>query len=187
MTPATDKYNGVAMALHWITALFMIFMIVFGEDLMGEAEEAGESAGAALGTFAPSIHVSVGVAILLLTVLRVVWRFANPSPPYPATMKAWELTVSKVTHVLFYVLMIGLPVSGWLAFAEFIKEEPAMSAVSVFGLFPVPAAPVLGEFVKGIHALGSNAAMALVILHVLAALKHQFVDGDTVFRRMLPH
>ncbi len=190
MTPARDKYNGVAMALHWITALLMIFMIVFGEDLMGEAgdaEEAGEAAGAALGTFLPSIHVSVGTAILLLTLLRIVWRLANPPPPYPATMKAWEVTVSKVTHALFYVLMIGLPFSGWLAFAEYVREEPAMSAVSVFGLFPVPGAPLLGEFVKGIHALGSNAAMVLVILHVLAALKHQFVDGDTVFRRMLPH
>jgi cytochrome b561 len=180
---APAKYNGVAMILHWITAVLMIFMIVFGEDLMGEK---GKAAEAAASTFLPSLHVSIGVSILVLAVLRLLWRLVNPPPPYPATMKPWEVTLSKVTHGLFYVLMIGLPLTGWLAFAVFLKEVPAMSGVSVFGLFPVPAAPQLGELAKGAHGLGSNVAMALVILHVLAALKHQFIDGDGIFRRMLP-
>jgi cytochrome b561 len=180
---AQVKYDGVAMLLHWIIAVLMIFMIIFGEDLMGEKGEAGE---AAAGTFLPSVHVSIGVTILALTLLRLIWRLMNPPPPYPASMKPWEVTMSKVTHGLFYVLMIGLPLTGWLAFAEFLKEAPAMSGVSVFGLFPVPAAPQFGELAKGAHGLGSNVAMVLVILHVLAALKHQFIDGDGIFRRMLP-
>ena len=83
-------------------------------------------------------------------------------------------------------LMIGLPLTGWLAFAEFLKEVPAMSGVTVFGLFPVPAAPLIGKLASGAHSLGSNVAMVLVILHVLAALKHQFIDRDSIFRRMMP-
>ena len=178
---APAKYDGVAMILHWVTALLMIFMIFFGEDLMG-----GEG-GRATGTFLPSIHVSIGVTILVLTLLRLIWRMKNPPPPYPTTMKSWEVTVSKITHVLFYVSMFGLPLTGWLAFADFLKENPAMANVTVFGLFPVTGAPITSEIAGGAHAIGSKVGMALVILHVLAALKHQFIDGDTIFRRMLPY
>jgi cytochrome b561 len=183
MNSATHtRYATGAILLHWITALLVIFMIVFGEELMEGAEH-----DAAVGTFLPSVHVSVGVTILVLTFLRLGWRLGHAPPPYPAGMKAWEVTLAKVTHLLFYVLLIAVPLTGWLAFADWIREEPAMSAVSVFGLFPLPAAPLVGGEVKELHEIGSNAMMVLVILHVLAALKHQFVDGDGVFRRILPH
>lgn len=171
------RYDAVAMALHWIMAILMVIMIFFGEDLMDEDG----------GTFLPSIHVSIGTAILALTVVRLAWRLMNPPPALPATMAPWEQTLSKLTHVLFYLLMIGLPITGWLAFGDFVREEPGMAGVRMFGLFAVPGAPVMGEFVKEIHEVGSKVAMVLVILHVLAALKHQFVNRDDILRRMLPH
>ena len=99
---ADDRYSTGAIILHWLTALLMIFMIFFGEELM-EARSA-EAATTPAGTFLPSIHVSVGVTILVLTLLRLVWRLGHAAPPYPATMKGWELTPAKVTHRLFYVL-----------------------------------------------------------------------------------
>jgi cytochrome b561 len=179
---AHDRYSTGAIVLHWLTALLVIFMIVFGEELVEGAEHDD-----AAGTFLPSIHVSVGVTILVLTLLRLAWRLGHAAPPYPATMKAWELTLAKVTHLLFYALLIAVPLTGWLAFADWVREEPAMSAVRVFGLFQLPAAPLIGGEVKELHEIGSNAMMVLVILHVLAALKHQFVDGDGVFKRMLSH
>jgi cytochrome b561 len=74
----------------------------------------------------------------------------------------------------------------WLAFAGYAGEHPALSATTVFGLFPVPIAPFGGELGE-IHELGSNLAMVLLILHVAAALKHQFIDRDAIFRRMMPH
>jgi len=129
--------------------------------------------------------VSIGVTILVLSVLRLVWRLMNPPPPLPVAMKSWELALSKATHILFYVLMIGLPVLGWLALPAFIAEEPAMSAVSVFGL-SVPVAPNLGLPAGELHEIGSNVAMVLTILHVLAALKHQFYDRDGLLLRMSP-
>lgn len=184
-----SRYDGVAMTIHWITAALLLFMIFFGEDLIKageEAEEGGEALANAGSTFGPSLHVSIGVTILLLTVLRILWRLGHKAPPYPATMKRYEVVGSAALHGLFYILLIGLPLTGWLAFGGFVAEEPAMAAVRVFGAFPVPASPVTGRTVKEIHEIGSNVAMVLAGIHVLAALKHQFVDGDGVFRRMLP-
>ena len=177
-----QKYNGVAMTLHWIIAALMIYMIFFGENLIRQPR--GSTAD--IGTFLPSLHVSIGVAILLLTLARLAWRVMNPPPPYPATMKDWEILLSKLTHGLFYVAMIGLPITGWLAFADYLQTHAGLAGTSVFGLFGVPPAPELGRIAESLHGLGSNATMALFFLHVAAALKHQFIDGDGIFRRMLP-
>jgi cytochrome b561 len=87
---------------------------------------------------------------------------------------------------LFYILLIGIPLTGWLAFGGFVAEEPAMGGVRAFGTFPVPVLPFSPRSMEDIHEIGSNIAMILTGLHVLAALKHQFLDGDGIFRRMLP-
>lgn len=174
------RYNTVAIALHWILALLMIFMVFFGEELMEVEDE-----GAVAATFLPSLHISIGVAILVLSVLRLAWRLMKPPPPLPATMKPWEMALSHATHIAFYVLMIGVPLLGWLATPEFLADEPGMAAISAFGI-GLPQAPNLGIDAKEFHEIGSNAAMVLIILHVLAALKHQFVDRDALLRRMSP-
>ena len=181
------RYDAVAMVIHWLTAALMIFMIFFGEDLMKDGEHSAEASDVANATFEPSIHVSLGVSILLLTLLRIIWRVTHTAPPYPVTMKRYEVIASKSLHGLFYLLMIGIPLTGWLAFGGFLEEVPAMAGVQIFGAFPVPAAPVTGESFKELHEIGSNIAMVLIILHVLAALKHQFLDRDGILKRMLPY
>jgi cytochrome b561 len=177
------RYDTVAMILHWVTAVLMVVMIFLGEDMIEQERDAAP--GAALDGF-PSLHVSLGVAILILALVRLGWRMVSPAPPYPATMKGWEIALSKLTHTLFYVLMIGIPLTGWLAFSEYLQEHPALEAVRVFGLFGVPVGPLLGEYAGEIHEIGSNLAMVLFFLHVLAALKHQFIDRDGIMRRMAP-
>jgi cytochrome b561 len=176
-----QRYSTIAIAIHWAIALLMIFMVFFGEELM-EVEDEGEIAG----TFLPSLHISIGVAILVLSLARLAWRLAHSPPPLPATMKRWEAGLSHATHITFYLLMIGIPVLGWLATPEFLRDEPTMAAMSAFG-FGLPVAPDLGIDAAEFHEIGSNIAMVLIILHVLAALKHQFVDGDGLLRRMIPH
>jgi cytochrome b561 len=187
----TARYDAVAMLIHWVTAALMIFMIFIGETLMEMGEDAdgfgGALGGAFGGAFGPSLHVSIGVTILALTLLRIIWRFTHPAPVHPASMKTHERAAAGVVHGLFYLLLIGLPLSGWLAFGAFVSEEPAMSAVRVFGAFPLPASPGWGEAAEDIHETGSKVAMALTALHVLAALKHQFIDRDGTLGRMLPH
>ena len=176
-----SRYDLVSMAIHWITALLMIGMVFFGEELMEVEDGTG-------GTLLPSLHVSIGIAILLLTLFRIFWRMINPAPPLPVTMAAWEVTASKATHLLFYAALIDIPLTGWLAFGEFVADEPGMSGVTVFGMFPVPGVPsLLGGEAEDIHEIGSKVAMVLIILHVLAALKHQFISRDGLMKRMIPH
>ncbi len=181
------RYDAVAMAIHWLTAVLMIFMIVLGENMMESGEEAARAGDLAGTTLPPTVHVSVGVSILLLTLLRIVWRMSHPAPPYPATMKRYEIAASKALHGLFYMLMIGIPLTGWLAFGNFLSEAPGLAGVKLFGLLPIPAAPLTGDSFGDIHEIGSKLAMMLIILHTLAALKHQLLDRDGVMKRMLPH
>jgi cytochrome b561 len=164
------------MALHWVIAILLIPMLFFGEDLMDA--EGGE-------TLLPSIHVSVGITILVLSLIRLGWRLANPPPPAPPGTAAWENWAAGLTHGLFYVLMIGLPVSGWLAFARVSTEEPEFAGTRLFG-FNVPLAPNVGFPIEDTHGFASNVGIALLILHVAAALKHHFVNRDSVLTSMLP-
>lgn len=101
-------------------------------------------------------------------------------------MAPWEQLLSKLTHLAFYLLLIGLPLSGWLSFSHYIIDRPVLAAARIFGVAGVPSAPDLGDVGGAMHGLGSNVAIALVILHVLAALKHHFINRDDVLRRMLP-
>jgi cytochrome b561 len=181
-----NRYDGVAMIIHWLTAVLMIYMIFFGEDLMQEGEAISKLPDPTGATFQPSIHVSIGVAILLLTLLRIVWRFAHTAPPYPASMKRYEVIGSKSLHGLFYILLIAIPLTGWLTFGRFSQGHQIMQQIQVFGLFTLPQPPFAPSWGKEMHELGSNAAMVLIGLHVLAALKHQFIDKDGIFGCMLP-
>lgn len=180
MTAVTrERYSTVAIILHWTLAALMIFMLIMGEDMMHAAE---------LGDNGPvAVHVSLGVLILVLTLARLAWRIMNPPPELPATMKDWEKKLSVATHVLFYVLMIGLPLSGALGFAGFSSRDMGGQTVNVLGLFPFPLIPNPGLPAIAMHKIGTNLAIALTVLHVLAALKHQFVDKDGLLRRMSPH
>ena len=185
LAPKT-RYDGVAMTIHWVTAVLMIYMVFFGEDLMKTGMRAARAGDATNATFQPSIHVSIGLAILLLTLLRVVWRLTHTAPAYPASMKRYEVVGSKSLHGIFYLLLIGLPITGWLSFGEVAARLPALVGTSFFGALPVPLAPFTTRIFGEMHGLGSNLAMALIGLHVLAALKHQFIDKDSIFSRILP-
>jgi cytochrome b561 len=174
----TQRYTWGAIALHWLIAILMIFMLFFGEDLI-------RSRDAAQAPFLASLHVSIGVTILLLSLARLLWRLGHPPPPLPATMKRWERQAAHWTHILFYVLMIGLPVTGWLAFTSFAAQHSATAlGTQLYGLARVPVAPEVPGM-GDVHAIGSNIGIAILVLHVAAALKHQFIDRDGTLMRML--
>jgi cytochrome b561 len=172
------RYDFVAMSLHWVIAGLMIFMLFFGGDLMNRRQP---------DTFNSSLHASIGAAILLLSLARLLWRLRSLPPPLPSAMKPWEIYLSKLTHVLFYVMMIGLPLTGWLAFSDMMVKHSAFLGTQFFGLIDVTQFPgVVGYHFDGLHSLGSNLMIGLTGLHVLAALKHQFIDNDGLLRRMIP-
>lgn len=144
------------------------------------------------------LHKSLGLTVLLLSLLRLAWRFLYPPPPLPPQMAPWETALAAVTHWLFYGLMIAMPLSGWLYVSlQWRGDAPFNIPTLWFGLFEVPhlfglsaadsalreQAAALAFSVHGAMALG---LVLLLALHVGAALKHHLVDRDGVLARMLP-
>lgn len=171
------RYTGVAIALHWLMAIAIIGMLGVGLWMTG------------LKTSPTKIeiytwHKWVGLTILALAALRLVWRAYNPPPLFAESIPAWQLRVAALTHRLAYALMFAMPLTGWL------QNSAAGFPLTWFGLFKVPALverdKAMFAFWQQTHEYLSWALMALIALHVLAALKHHFVDRDDTLRRMLP-
>jgi cytochrome b561 len=173
-----SRYSAVAMALHWITALIIIAFLIFGENMIDD-ENGGTD-------FTRSLHVSLGLLVLVLTLIRLFWRFANPPPALPATMKGWEMKLSKVSHAVFYLLMLALPLTGWLAASAVSVEDNIIFTLLGGIILPLAAVPELGELLPEAHILAGNVMIALLALHILAALKHQFIDKDNLLARIVP-
>lgn len=196
-TVSSERYSAVAIVLHWAIAAAILFLLPLGFWMSGEIA-AGNPAGGVYSAF--QLHKSVGLTVLALSLARFGWRLANPPPPLPPHMPAWERLAAKATHWVFYILMIGLPLSGWLfVSAGWSLHEDRSLAVPThyFGLFQVPALfglPQAGEELRAAvaqasfnaHAAMAWAAIGLVVLHVGAALKHHLFDKDNVLTHMVP-
>ena len=178
-TDSAARYSRGAIILHWLIALLIIGNFVgawMSEDLPRDEK-----------IVMMGYHKATGILILLLTLVRIGWRFTHRPPPLLESLKAWEAALAKVTHTLFYLLMLAVPLAGWGLHSAFGKGKP----VSMFGLFDFPALPVgsdkatIGLF-HDLHEVTATAMLALFVLHVAAALKHQFADRDGTMRRIVP-
>lgn len=172
------RYNNVAIALHWLLAILVIAQIYVGWTF-GDMER-----GPARGEWF-MWHKTLGVLILVLSLARLGWRFANPPPPLPADMPQWEKTLSGVVHVLFYVILIGLPLTGWAAISTGGAAQNT-SFTDLLGAVPFPFIPGLPqsshEGFEVAHDALVKVTYALLALHVGAALKHHFIDRKTTGR-----
>lgn len=170
------RYNATAISLHWLIAL-------------------GVTAAAGLGLYmhelplSPhklrlySYHKWIGISILALMGLRLVWRMRHAPPP-PAPMPPWQQAMAQAVHKLLYLLLLLVPLSGWL------MSSALGFQVVWFGVLPLPDLVgkdrLLGEMLVELHRNFNWMLLTLVTLHVVAALKHQFVDHDGLLQRMLP-
>lgn len=165
------------MLLHWAIA----GLVIMNWQIAERAEDfEGPLRGEIMG-----YHKAWGMTILALTLIRLAWRLAHPTVLRTSNLKAWERALAKTVHVTFYVLLIGLPLGGWLANSLGGRE------VDFFGLFTIPALPVgtnkdLAGEIFDIHATGAKFMLLLVVLHVAGALKHTIIDRDGTLWRMLP-
>jgi cytochrome b561 len=171
------RYSMVAIVLHWLIAIAVIvnWRIAQAAEHVADSEK--------LAAYAP--HKALGMTILFLTVLRILWRIMKKPPDLASSLKPWEAALSKILHWIFYLLLIGLPLGGWLANSHYGQ------GVDIFGLFTVPALPVavnpdIGQAIFEVHATFGTGLILLVALHILGALKHQFLDKDGNIYRMLP-
>ena len=173
-----QRYTITAIILHWLTALLIISAFVMGlvmVDIPGLTPTK-------LRYF--SWHKWLGVTVLMLAVLRVLWRLFHQSPAYPDTMPRWQQSAARGLHMLLYVLIFAVPLSGY--FYSLASGVP----VVYLGLFELPvlidANPALKPVLKAVHFWLNMLLAGSVGVHVAGALKHQFIDRDGVLRRMLP-
>jgi len=175
------------MTLHWVLAAAILFMLWLGLTMTSLDETDPRT----FPLF--QLHKSIGLTILTLSVARLAWRLANPVPPLSATMPRWERVSARAVHVLFYVLMIAIPLLGWATVSSAALAVPT----TWFGLFEWPHMPFLADLPRaekrmierplaGVHGALALSMLALALLHAAAALKHHFRDRDDVLKRMLP-
>ncbi|MEZ6023867.1 MAG: cytochrome b/b6 domain-containing protein, partial [Hyphomonadaceae bacterium] len=139
MSEHAQRYSAVAIVLHWAIAAAILAMIPFGFWMHGQAED-GIISDEVFRAF--QLHKSVGLTVLALSLIRLGWRLLNPPPPLPEHMPGWERFVAKATHWAFYIIMIGLPLSGWLYVSagwSIHENEPLAVPTHWFGLIEVPA------------------------------------------------
>lgn len=190
-------YTAVAIVLHWAIAAAIVVNVLLGW-WMHEAIEESEKAAAAIAGY--QLHKSIGLTVLLLSLVRLGWRIANPPPPLPDKMPVWEAFAAKATHWAFYALMIAVPLSGWIYVSTGWSpeaERPLEVPTLFFGLFQVPHLFGLSHAAEATRASLSEAAiethellvwgtLGLLALHVGAALKHWLIDRDHVLSQMVP-
>ncbi|EAY62780.1 Cytochrome B561, bacterial, partial [Burkholderia cenocepacia PC184] len=175
---APARYAHTAIALHWLIALLIIcdFALGLGDDRHSRLH------ADKLKYF--SWHKWIGVTVFALAVVRVLWRATHVPPPLPGGTPAWQRAASHGVHMLLYVLMIVIPVTGYL------YSSASNIPVVYLGIVPLPRLidpdPALKETFKTLHVSLNYILLALVAMHVLAALKHQLLDRDGLLSRMLP-
>lgn len=174
------RYSAVAIALHWLIALAIVGLVVIGIVMTGlpDTELARKFA-------LYQLHKSLGITVLALSLLRLAWRLTHRPPPLPDTLKPWERRAARATHIGFYGLIIVIPLLGW----AMVSASPYNIPTVLWGVIPWPHLPVpkpAFEAFRAGHVLLAFGAVALLVLHVAAALKHHYILRDDVLARMLP-
>ena len=174
---ADQRYTGVAIALHWLMAGLIVAGFGLGLSMVDLPLSPTK-----LQWY--SWHKWIGVSVFGLAVLRLCWRLFKAPPPLPASVPRWQHTVSKATHLVLYALMLATPVLGWLF-------SSAKGVATVYlGLWRLPDVVAKDEtfavVLKNAHMALAYLLATLIVLHIAAALKHHFIDRDTVLARMFP-
>ena len=172
----TQRYSYTAITLHWLIALLLAFQIALGWALEGNN---GPELFARY-----QLHKSIGISILLLSLARLAVRLFTPRPP-ASDGPAWTRMLAGIVHGLFYLVMILGPVTGWLLVSTARVQVPTL----LYGLVPWPHLPVgraLHEPAESIHGAMAWLAIGLFLLHIIGALRHQWLLGKPDLQRMIP-
>jgi cytochrome b561 len=169
------SFGLISRVLHWIMALAVIAMLVLGTVIADMQPD--------LSTlWLYGLHKTVGIAILTLAAIRLIWHRISP-PPHPiGPPRAWETRAARAAHVLFYILLIAIPLSGWFA------SSATGIDVMLFDRWVLPPIAPASELWEkrgfAVHGILTKALIGLIIIHIVAALKRQ-IAGDGTLSRMI--
>lgn len=182
-----ERYSNVAITLHWLIALGIIANICLGL-YFADLPRSDPSKFLLVQT-----HKSIGLTVLVLSLVRVGWRLMHPVPPLPASMGPGLRFLARATHFLLYVLIVAIPLSGW----ALVSSSPLGLPTLYFGWFAWPhisfladlpraaKKPLVGELAT-VHIYLAWSAIVLIPIHIVGALYHHFIRRDEVLTRMLP-
>ncbi len=179
------RYSSVAVTLHWVIAILILGQIAGGLYMHNLPNSAPEKFDFY------QLHKSFGLSILSLTIVRLGWRLMHKPPALPAAAPGWQKIIARITHWIFYALLFLTPLAGW----AMVSVSPLNLPTYWFGLFEIPHLPffdgvedrgALEDTFKERHAFLAFSILALLALHVGAALKHGFLNKDGVLRSMAP-
>lgn len=182
-----QRYTRTAIFFHWLIAFGIMFNVMLAWLWPFLPDE----------KVRPAIdwHKSIGITLLGLAILRLLWRYAHRPPALPHNYQSWEVTTSKVTHVLLYVIMLGLPLTGWIMDSAW--KDAASHPMMLFNQFEWPRIGWIMQLdpatklrvhdgFGAAHGLLGKLLYVLFFLHVAGAFKHQWIDKDMELQRMWP-
>jgi len=172
----TQRYDRAAIALHWITAILIVANLTLGVSMV-ELPISPRKLHWYLW------HKTIGITVFLLTSARLGWRAFHPPPPQ-VPMPRWQQRATSLSHAALYTLLFLIPISGYLYSSATGVQVVWMGMVPLPDL--VPKDKALGDALRIVHVTLNSLLVAVVCVHVAAALRHHFVDRDTVLARMLP-
>lgn len=170
-------YNPVTKILHWLVFVLLAIEFTIAWTMPGVHRGGAPTA-------IVNLHFSFGILILIVIIIRTLWRITHPTPPFPESMSHREKVIASAMHYALYAVLFIMPFTGW-AWAS-----SRGWAITFFNLFPVPPivaeGSIFGQQAGGIHSFLGGLLVALIALHALAGLYHHFIQKDDVLRRMLP-
>lgn len=177
MNTSPTTYTLTAIRLHWL-----VFLLIFAAFSLGLYMADLPLSPDKLILY--NYHKWMGITVLLLAVLRLLWRLTHRPPELPGAMAGWERFAAHAMHFLLYVMIFAVPLTGWL-----MSSAKGFQTVW-FGVLPLPDLigkdKELGKQLAALHEFVNYTMLALVVVHVAAALKHHFIVKDDILTRMIP-
>ncbi|WP_088329079.1 cytochrome b [Lacimicrobium sp. SS2-24] len=177
MPTSTQKYHRASIVLHWL--MLLVIAAVYACIELRELYPKGSDPRELLKHW----HFMLGLSVGLLVLFRLYFRLRHPAPPIHPSLPRWQERLAKSMHILLYLLMLGMPLAGWMILSAEGKPIP------FFGLeLPalIPANETLAEQIEEVHETIGSAGYVLIALHALAGLAHHYVFKDNTLKRMLP-
>lgn len=174
---AVARYAAPAVFLHWAATVLIFCSFPLGLYMV-------DLKLSPLKLKLYSYHKWIGVTVFLLVLARIAWRAGHAPPPLPASVPAWERNLAGAAHLLLYLLLVAIPLSGWLFSSAAGVQTVYLALLPLPDLLPKDK--MLADLLRFVHMFLNYSFAALVGLHAGAALKHHFLDRDAVLARMVP-